>query len=194
MDLLRQVGDQILKDIGIASAGHRLRIRNAHSQGRPAPPADANDNASRASKDVPAAAERRQLTGMFCDLVGSTALSARLDPEDLRESLVHITEEGLQLIAEATATAEEIGDVWFDAELHRRKGGRLLLAGADPHEARACYETALAIARRQGARPFELRAATALAEAQTRRGMPVGALDILAPMLDHFKECAPPPT
>ena len=30
-------------------------------------------------------AERRQLTVMFCDLVGSTALSARLDPEDLRE-------------------------------------------------------------------------------------------------------------
>ena len=31
------------------------------------------------------AAERRQLTVMFCDLVGSTALSARLDPEDMRE-------------------------------------------------------------------------------------------------------------
>jgi class 3 adenylate cyclase len=30
-------------------------------------------------------AERRQLTVMFCDLVGSTALSARLDPEDLRD-------------------------------------------------------------------------------------------------------------
>jgi class 3 adenylate cyclase len=30
-------------------------------------------------------AERRQLTVMFCDLVGSTALAARLDPEDLRE-------------------------------------------------------------------------------------------------------------
>jgi class 3 adenylate cyclase len=34
---------------------------------------------------VGAEAERRQLTVMFCDLVGSTALSARLDPEDLRE-------------------------------------------------------------------------------------------------------------
>ena len=32
-----------------------------------------------------AEAERRQLTVMFCDLVGSTALSTRLDPEDLRE-------------------------------------------------------------------------------------------------------------
>src|SRR5918911_1175546 len=34
---------------------------------------------------VPSSAERRQLTVMFCDLVGSTALAARLDPEDLRE-------------------------------------------------------------------------------------------------------------
>ena len=34
---------------------------------------------------APAAAERRQLTVMFCDLAGSTALSARLDPEDMRE-------------------------------------------------------------------------------------------------------------
>src|SRR5258708_7192793 len=33
-------------------------------------------------------AERRQLTVMFCDLVGSTALSVRLDPEDLREVIV----------------------------------------------------------------------------------------------------------
>jgi class 3 adenylate cyclase len=37
-----------------------------------------------APKEPGASAERRQLTVMFCDLVGSTALSARLDPEDLR--------------------------------------------------------------------------------------------------------------
>ena len=37
------------------------------------------------SKTAPSGAERRQLTVLFCDLVGSTALSARLDPEDLRE-------------------------------------------------------------------------------------------------------------
>jgi len=35
-------------------------------------------------------AERRQLTVMFCDLVGSTALATRLDPEDLREVYVRI--------------------------------------------------------------------------------------------------------
>src|SRR6202011_4398251 len=38
-----------------------------------------------ATAPAPADAERRQLTVMFCDLVGSTALSARLDPEDLRD-------------------------------------------------------------------------------------------------------------
>jgi class 3 adenylate cyclase len=44
-------------------------------------------SATAAPRDAPAPAEaeRRQLTVMFCDLVGSTALSARLDPEDLRE-------------------------------------------------------------------------------------------------------------
>jgi class 3 adenylate cyclase len=36
---------------------------------------------------APADAERRQLTVMFCDLVGSTALSTHLDPEDLREMI-----------------------------------------------------------------------------------------------------------
>jgi len=44
-------------------------------------------SAAAAPRDTPAPseAERRQLTVMFCDLVGSTALAARLDPEDLRE-------------------------------------------------------------------------------------------------------------
>src|SRR5215468_6839725 len=37
------------------------------------------------TKQLSASPERRQLTVMFCDLVGSTALSARLDPEDMRE-------------------------------------------------------------------------------------------------------------
>jgi hypothetical protein len=46
---------------------------------------------ARAPTAVKREAERRQLTVMFCDLVGSTALSARLDPEDLREVIGPIT-------------------------------------------------------------------------------------------------------
>jgi class 3 adenylate cyclase/tetratricopeptide (TPR) repeat protein len=83
MDLLKQVDDQMLRDIGVASAGHRLRIRNAIAKLAPAPATEANLSATAPAHDTPSA-ERRQLTVMFCDLVGSTALSVRLDPEDLR--------------------------------------------------------------------------------------------------------------
>jgi class 3 adenylate cyclase len=81
IDLLGQVDDQLLRDIGVSSAGHRLRIRNAIaklSQPEKSVSSAATDAAS-------ASAERRQVTVMFSDLVGSTALSARMDPEDLRE-------------------------------------------------------------------------------------------------------------
>ena len=84
-ELLTQVDDQLLKDIGVSSAGHRLRIRNAIGKLAPASIAEANAASAVAATEVSAPlAERRQLTVMFCDLVGSTALSARLDPEDLR--------------------------------------------------------------------------------------------------------------
>ena len=71
-----------LKDLGVNLVGHRRRLLAAIAAMRgdertaPAAPADRAASAS--------AAERRQLTVMFCDLVGSTPLSARLDPEDLR--------------------------------------------------------------------------------------------------------------
>jgi class 3 adenylate cyclase/tetratricopeptide (TPR) repeat protein len=85
MDLIRQIDDQALRDLGMASAGHRLRIRNAVATLTPAPGAEVNVSATNPTHETTtASAERRQLTVMFCDLVGSTALSARLDPEDLR--------------------------------------------------------------------------------------------------------------
>ena len=86
IDLLGQLDDQILKDIGVSSAGHRLRIRNAIAKLNPIVPLAKDENAAGAASETPAAsAERRQVTVMFSDLVGSTALSARMDPEDLRE-------------------------------------------------------------------------------------------------------------
>ena len=85
MDLLQHVDDQTLKDIGIASAGHRLRIRSSIAKMGSVAKPEVNATAAVAAPEATAAsAERRQLTVMLCDLVGSTALSARLDPEDLR--------------------------------------------------------------------------------------------------------------
>ena len=84
-ELLTQINDQLLKDIGVSSAGHRLRLRNAVAKLASTSIAGANATNAVAVTEVSAtSAERRQLTVMFCDLVGSTALSARLDPEDLR--------------------------------------------------------------------------------------------------------------
>ena len=83
IDLLGQVDDQLLKDIGVSSAGHRLRIRNAIAKLSARVQSESTDGAPVAAGA--ATAERRQVTVMFSDLVGSTALSARIDPEDLRE-------------------------------------------------------------------------------------------------------------
>jgi class 3 adenylate cyclase/predicted ATPase len=74
--------------IGVTSVGHRRKLLAAIAALGTEPPTVAQSAAS-ASSDATSAptidAERRQLTVMFCDLVGSTALSTRHDPEDLRE-------------------------------------------------------------------------------------------------------------
>jgi class 3 adenylate cyclase len=89
MDLLNGVDDQMLKDIGVTSAGHRLRIRNAIAKLASTSDVKETANSVAAAIDVAApSGERRQLTVMFCDLIGSTALSQKLDPEELR-SLLH---------------------------------------------------------------------------------------------------------
>ena len=76
-----------LKDLGVGIVGHRRKLLDAIAALRAdasakAPPLDALPATDITSKDT---AERRQVTVMFSDLVGSTALSARMDPEDLRE-------------------------------------------------------------------------------------------------------------
>jgi class 3 adenylate cyclase/predicted ATPase len=69
-----------LKDLGVNLVGHRRRFLEAIAA------LGAETPAPKTTSRYPSAdAERRQLTVMFCDLVGSTALSTRLDPEDLRE-------------------------------------------------------------------------------------------------------------
>jgi class 3 adenylate cyclase/tetratricopeptide (TPR) repeat protein len=78
-----------LKDLGIALVGHRRRLLDAITALRVeasanAPPPDVLPVTDRTTKDT---AERRHLTVMICDLVGSTALSARLDPEDMNAVL-----------------------------------------------------------------------------------------------------------
>jgi class 3 adenylate cyclase len=76
-----------LKDLGVGIVGHRRKLLDAIAVLRAyasakAPTAEAPPTLPKSPQDT---AERRQVTVMFSDLVGSTALSARMDPEDLRE-------------------------------------------------------------------------------------------------------------
>ena len=82
-EALRHLTDQDLKDIGVL-LGHRRIMLAAIGDLAGAPPAVPKPVAA-AEPKAQEAAERRQVTVMFSDLVGSTALSARMDPEDLRE-------------------------------------------------------------------------------------------------------------
>src|ERR1700735_199856 len=87
-ELLPTLTADDLKDLGVTSLGHRRRLLQAIAKLRDdaaSPQAVSSTDDYRASTST---GERRQLTVMFCDLVGSTALSEKLDPEELR-SLLH---------------------------------------------------------------------------------------------------------
>ena len=87
-EILPNLTAEDLRDLGVTVVGHRRKFLTAIEE------LSGSHNVSATLAKLPVAAmhqhvedaaERRQLTVMFCDLVGSTALSARLDPEDMRE-------------------------------------------------------------------------------------------------------------
>ena len=89
LDVLPKLTGEDLKEIGVVPVGDRRRLLAAIAlladESEPAPPQAAHDVIGSSHKS--AEAERRQLTVMFVDLVDSTALSARLDPEEMGEVL-----------------------------------------------------------------------------------------------------------
>src|SRR3954447_21417385 len=93
-EVLPRLTTDDLKEMGVVPIGHRRRLLDAiaalRSKAMPAEaPAPVSPPVPPDLTGLPDAsettAERRPLSVMFCDLIGSTALSARLDPEDLRE-------------------------------------------------------------------------------------------------------------
>src|ERR1700730_6781075 len=88
--VLPSLTQETLKELGVTAVGHRLKLLDAIAALRSdasvkSPSVDAGTTSSTPSPHPEDRAERRQVTVMFSDLVGSTALSARRDPEDLRE-------------------------------------------------------------------------------------------------------------
>ncbi len=135
-DVLCGLTAEDLRDLGIASVGHRRRLLDAIK----ALPADSAPIS--AASRIETGAERRQLTVMFCDLAGSTALSSRLDPEDLREVLG----------AYHAAVAEEVAR--FDGYVAKYMGDGILIYFGYPqaHEddVERAVRAGLALAERIG--------------------------------------------
>jgi len=96
-------------------------------------------------------------------------------------------EEGLTLLDDAMQIAKRTGVRWFEAELYRHKG-QLLLRQGRTQAAEELYHRALAIAREQEAKLWELRAVASLARLRRDQGRPAEARDLLAPVYGWFTE------
>jgi class 3 adenylate cyclase/predicted ATPase len=130
--VLPELTAEDLKDLGVALVGHRRKLLAAiaawRNEGRQEPPAERREVVDTAT------AERRQLTVMFCDLVDSTALSTRLDPEDLREVIAAYHRAVAKIIAEADGfVSRYMGDgvlVYFGyPQAHEDDAERAVRAG-----------------------------------------------------------------
>jgi predicted ATPase len=98
-------------------------------------------------------------------------------------------EEGLAALDDALAKAAVFGATGWDAEIHRLRGELTArLPSPDPAKAEESFRTALAIAREQGTRGYELRAATSLARLWREQGRRDEARDLLAPAYGWFTE------
>jgi class 3 adenylate cyclase/predicted ATPase len=96
-------------------------------------------------------------------------------------------EEGLRLLAEALAVVDK--DPWYEAELYRIKGELLLRQDvADAPQAEACFQQAIAVARRQQAKSYELRAAMSLSRLWQQQAKRDGARQLLAEVYGWFTE------
>jgi predicted ATPase len=92
-------------------------------------------------------------------------------------------------IGEALATLQTSGTKWLEADVHRMSGEIALLSSEhDVVKAQVCFERALAIARAQQARSWELRAATSLARLWRDQGRRAEAHALLAPVYGWFTE------
>ena len=122
--VLPHLTEENLKELGI-SLGHRVKLLAALRE-LGGTPITAEPNATPTKPKLADTAERRQVTVMFSDLVGSTALSARMDPEDLREVIS----------AYQKAVAETVRRFGGFVAKYMGDGGRVKHAGGSPNARR----------------------------------------------------------
>ena len=175
-----------LKDMGVASLGHRKKLLAAIAALGAAPDVS---SPPRVAVTPTSGAERRQLTVMFVNLVGSTALSAELDPEDMRE-LIRTYQN--TIAGEITRFDGHIAQYLGDGALayfgwpkaHEDDAERAVRAGL----AVTAAASRLATPSGQTLESLELRAARDLASMLAARGERQQAHGVLAPAYDWFTE------
>jgi predicted ATPase len=98
-------------------------------------------------------------------------------------------QEGLGFVDDALTQIQHTGGRWIEAELHRVRG-ELLLAGSEPdqREAELCFQQALALARDQNAKLWQLQAATSLARLWGKQGRTQAARELLGPICSLFDD------
>jgi class 3 adenylate cyclase len=128
-----------LKDLGVSIIGHRRKLLDAiaafRDESRNTPPTDELPVRERTANDT---AERRQVTVMFSDLVGSTALSVRMDLEDLREVIATYHKCVAEIVRRFDGfVAQYLGDgvlVYFGyPQAHEDDAERAVRAGLELH-------------------------------------------------------------
>jgi predicted ATPase len=98
-------------------------------------------------------------------------------------------ETGMTALTEALMLVEKTGERWYEPELYRLKGTLLLQRSGDHHaEAQGCFQQALAVARCQQAKSWELRAGMSLSRLWQQHGKRTEACELLAPIYDWFTE------
>jgi class 3 adenylate cyclase/predicted ATPase len=165
-----------LKDLGISSVGHRRQLMEAIGalRRKDAPTDEPVQLSATPSANIgsPETAERRPLSVMFCDLVGSTALSSRLDPEDLRQVI--------RAYQACVATTIQ----QFDGFIARYVGDGVLIYFGWPEaretDAERAVRAALAVAAAVGTAPLggePLQVRIGIATGLVVIGEPIGAGD-----------------
>jgi len=145
-----------------------------------------------------ARAMREDLAGGLSEMLdGMAAFEGVGTPEDVSlyyEMLAEVYaragryEEGLRAVEDAFAQTGRCGILFWNAELHRRRGELLLASGGQNAAAAACFRDALACAREQGAHSLELRAAVSLARWHWKVGEAPVAVTILRPVYERFTD------
>jgi class 3 adenylate cyclase/predicted ATPase len=126
--------------------------------------------------DAPGAAGQELLRPFYTGVLADMCRAAgRLD-------------DGLRLVNKALELATTLDSHWGLAEAHRIKGELLLARGEAEAAVEPCFETAIGIARRQGARSWELRAAISFARFRQSQGRAADAKEQLAPVYGWFTE------